>query len=612
MTTTDQLLVWLAAFAASGVLQDTKVSRPLRSLLWARRHNVVACISGRADVLGREIYVRVGVPQEFPDELPFVQLSAADGDLSRMVTAHLEGDGNICFTPTREMVFDPALPIDLLAEVLDAALSTLARSWTAPDNAELLDEFASYWSHAQTARTPLPLLPLYATPDAHLRELSAWRRADLQRCDPQGRPEPVKPGTASRDPSVIAVADDPKSPNDFNGQRRQPWGRPSLTALYIPLVASTTLLPPTKDRPWTVAHLREVIRSHLTAPDLAHLDALLASRRASRDLIILGIPRPSGGGTGQYAVVAARLSGMKGGHALLAASPLFGVRLELQSVERRDRPFVMQRGGSNDQLSHRRVLVLGCGALGGHLAVMLAGAGIGHLTVVDRDTFSHDNAFRHVLGRRFVGERKVKGMDIALRERYPYLEVTAHHGSTVPLVTGGTLDVGNFDLIIDATGNATHHLSVARLLDGLPEHPPVVVAWLDVLGLGGHVATVFHDQAGCPRCFYSDPHMPLFNTASFSAPGQELGRDALGCGSYFTPFSDLDAIRTAELATRQAVAVLTGRATRSVAQSWKGDPQAFLAAGHHLSARFHKVRRRHLRDGVSYASPHCPRCGVRL
>lgn len=49
------------------------------------------------------------------------------------------------------------------------------------------------------------------------------------------------------------------------------------------------------------------------------------------------------------------------------------------------------------RLSDKRVCVVGCGGLGGHLADMLARLGVGHLTVVDGDCFEVTNLNRQLL-----------------------------------------------------------------------------------------------------------------------------------------------------------------------------------------------------------------------
>ncbi|OOV12108.1 hypothetical protein BXU09_17470 [Deinococcus sp. LM3] len=602
---TAQVLAALDEFAATGALRDAQVKRATRHLTWATNHDVVAYVEGQLTILGWDVYVRVGVTSAFPHDLPFVQVAATGDDLDGQVTGHLESDGNVCFTASRDVLFDPHRPVDLLTACLGLATTTLSDARTSPDNSGILDEFASHWSHALPARKQVPLLPMYFTPDDRLRPVHAWRKADRRTAHQLSKRTSKAPVSASQ-LDIIAVADDPAAARQFDQLAPDRLVPPTATALYIPLQAGPSLLPPAPGHPWTVASLRDVVRRHLLPDTLTALDALLMQRQSPQDLIILGIPRPTGTGPGRYAAVAVRLSGMRAAHALLPASRLTHTRLTMQSVRRLDRAYVMQRGGSNDQLSNRRVLLLGCGALGGHLAFMLAAAGIGALTLVDLDTFTLDNTFRHALGRRFVGKPKVEAMALALRERYPYLQVTPVQGRTTQVI-GREVHLGDFDLIVDATGSATHHLSLADLLRAGP-HPPALLSWLDALGLGGHTATVYADQPGCPRCLYSDPAAPMWNAGSFIAPGQDVGRDALGCGTAFTPFTDLDAIRTAEFTARQAVAILTGAEGLSLLRSWKGARAALRAAHVTLSARAVR-KRRHLNVGEGFAQVTCPICG---
>lgn len=602
----EAVMTALTDFAATGALRDARVKRATKSLTWATNHGVVAYVEGQSTLLDREVHLRVGVTADFPNDLPFVQLAAVDEDESREVTGHLESDGNVCFTATRDVLFDPLRPAELLNACLDLATQTLTEAWTAPSNAEILDEFASHWSHALPSHRQLPVLRMYFTPDEHLREVHAWRKCDRRTPGQIGKQtQKAVPPPAELD--VIAVADDPAAPHQFDQVATDRLAAASITALYLPLHAGPDLLPPAPGQAWTAEQLRDLVRQHLPANRLTELDTLLASRRGPRDLLILGIPRPSGTGPGRYASVAVRLSGMRRGHALLPSTDTASVRVTMQAVQRLDRAYVMQRGGSNDQLSTRRVLLLGCGSLGGHLAFMLAAAGIGSLTLVDDDHFTVDNTFRHALGRRFLRKSKVQAMAYALQERYPYLNVTPVKGRTTQVV-GSEIHLSDYDLIVDATGSGTHHLSLADLLHAAGPHPPTLLSWLDALGLGGHTAAVYAGQPGCPRCLYSRPDAPMWNAGSFLAPGQDVGRDALGCGTAFTPFTDLDAIRTAEFTARQAVSMLTGGDTKLLLRSWKGDSAALQAAGVDLSERAAR-KRRHLNAGDDYAQPSCPACG---
>ncbi|WP_407572394.1 ThiF family adenylyltransferase [Deinococcus altitudinis] len=607
MTSAAQLEAWLTEFAASATFVKSAVSRPKQSLVWATERGITAVLDLTIPIEGNDVELRIGLTTFFPHVLPFVQLVGDTAGLSEGLTAHVSRNGDICYLPTREAVNDPSNPLGVIHEALSRAMETLLSAWTASDNTEILDEFNAYW---QVSARPgsAAVLQAYFTPDDQARTLQLWRASDRLTYSPVSRSVPWRRTTQGRASPAVAVADDIQDINDFSPRTTPEFGPASRTVLYLPLLPTPVLLPPLPNQRWSPDDLRRIVRASLSPENLTRLDNLLEHRRSKSDLIVLGIPRPGREGVGAYELISVQLDGMRDNHVLKPSGGVAGVRLQPGLVQRRDRQLIMQRGGSDDTLSDKRVLLLGCGALGGHLAFGLASAGIGHLTLVDFDVFRLANTFRHVLGRRFVGKSKVSAMGVALRERYPYLHIVPHFERTEALIGAG-IDLGTFDLIIDATGNSTHHLTLAGMLKASTGHPPVLLTWLEALGLGGHTLSVFSEKPGCPRCLYSEPSAPLFNVASFSAPGQELGNDTLGCGTYHTPFSDLDAVKTAEMAARQAVAMLKGEDTGNLLRSWKGDERAFVQAGHRLSERFRRAKRKALREGEGFVSSTCSCCG---
>ncbi|WP_179280577.1 HesA/MoeB/ThiF family protein [Bordetella genomosp. 1] len=93
---------------------------------------------------------------------------------------------------------------------------------------------------------------------------------------------------------------------------------------------------------------------------------------------------------------------------------------ESASLERYNRHLLYYGGWSYDpadvqqNLAQSHVVILGCGGIGNHLAVNLATAGIGHLTLVDDDVIELSNLTRqHMFCESDLGEPKV---DVLARE----------------------------------------------------------------------------------------------------------------------------------------------------------------------------------------------------
>ena len=74
-------------------------------------------------------------------------------------------------------------------------------------------------------------------------------------------------------------------------------------------------------------------------------------------------------------------------------------------------------------LMGKRVLVAGCGGLGGYLIEYLARMGVGELTAVDGDVFEPSNLNRQQFWPRHVGRLKVEALAELLRELNPHIRL---------------------------------------------------------------------------------------------------------------------------------------------------------------------------------------------
>ena len=129
-------------------------------------------------------------------------------------------------------------------------------------------------------------------------------------------------------------------------------------------------------------------------------------------------------------------------------------------MERYNRQILLKEIGEEGQrkLSQARVLIVGVGGLGSPIALYLAGAGVGHIGLMDDDQVSESNLQRQVLySEQELGQPKANralerlkslnnGIEIA---SYPY-RLTASNASHI---------ISQYDIVVDGCDNfATRYL----------------------------------------------------------------------------------------------------------------------------------------------------------
>lgn len=156
------------------------------------------------------------------------------------------------------------------------------------------------------------------------------------------------------------------------------------------------------------------------------------------------------------------------------------------------------------KISRARVLIVGVGGLGSPISLYLAGAGVGHIGLVDDDVVSPSNLHRQVLYTTAeTGQSKAAQAARRLTALNPDVEVTA---LAVRLTEDNAEEiVSNYDIVVDGCDNyATRYVidDVCRRLG----KPYVYGA---VCGFEGQ-ASVFHATPSSPgyRNLYPTPPPP--------------------------------------------------------------------------------------------------------
>ncbi len=152
------------------------------------------------------------------------------------------------------------------------------------------------------------------------------------------------------------------------------------------------------------------------------------------------------------------------------------------------------------KLRSARVVLVGLGATGSVIAPWLVRAGVGHLTIIDRDIVEESNLQRQLLyGENDLLRPKAEAAASRLRDANSEVEIRP----VIADLTSGTARelLTGFDLILDGTDNfeARYLINDVAILTGTP--------WIYAGALGGEgmVWPIHSPRTPCLRCLMEEP-----------------------------------------------------------------------------------------------------------
>jgi molybdopterin/thiamine biosynthesis adenylyltransferase/rhodanese-related sulfurtransferase len=156
-----------------------------------------------------------------------------------------------------------------------------------------------------------------------------------------------------------------------------------------------------------------------------------------------------------------------------------------------------------ERLRRARVLVVGAGGLGSPVAMYLAAAGVGQLTIVDPDDVEPSNLHRQLLhGTADVGRPKVESAADRLRLIDPDVAVTPVRARLD--ASNALALVGSHDLVVDGTDSfaARYLVNDVCVAAGVPN------VYGSVSRFDGQVAVLATREGPCYRCLFPEPPAP--------------------------------------------------------------------------------------------------------
>ncbi|KZZ82656.1 MoeB/ThiF family adenylyltransferase [Bacillus sp. SJS] len=150
-----------------------------------------------------------------------------------------------------------------------------------------------------------------------------------------------------------------------------------------------------------------------------------------------------------------------------------------------------------DQISSKHVLIVGTGALGSAAAEMLARAGIGKLTLIDRDYVEWSNLQRQQLYEEKDAREKMPKA-LAAKNRLARINTDVHVEAYVEDAAPGNLEplLHDIDLIIDAADN----FDIRFVLNDLSHKFRIPWIYGSCVGSYGVTCTILPGKTPCLKC----------------------------------------------------------------------------------------------------------------
>jgi molybdopterin-synthase adenylyltransferase len=156
--------------------------------------------------------------------------------------------------------------------------------------------------------------------------------------------------------------------------------------------------------------------------------------------------------------------------------------------------------GGQRRLGKSRIAIVGLGALGSVVCQAMARAGVGHITLIDRDIVEPENLQSQIIyAEKDIGQPKAMICRKRMLLANPHIKATAHAIDLIPSTVADA--IGKKDLVIDCTDNIPTRLLIN---DYCLKRK---ISWVHgaAIAARGHVALFTNGKnEPCYRCVFGD------------------------------------------------------------------------------------------------------------
>ncbi|RFC62727.1 hypothetical protein DYI37_12175 [Fulvimarina endophytica] len=471
---------------------------------------------------------------------------------------NVERDGYLCLA-SGTTTFSPDDPVGMVANVLALALGVGHLVGTPAGDEVHREDILSYWSATRTLGGVRVLSLL--DPELGSRWVRAWKGRHL------------------------LLAEDDET---IKRWRRNLYGKPSRrdgetgTAFLLRL-----------DRPLVPAEMPDTAADVLALAEEAGCGELLRKTLSTLpDALPVAIAMPSTAGTA-IALVSVRRPDVERGRdpltqgfrpdrvpQALALGRYFGVTpVRRIRAQRADPSWIHGRDGDPRLrwLRASHVVVLGCGSVGAPVAVLLAQAGVGRLTLVDMDVLKASNVGRHPLGMGEVDLPKSTALAVKLGRDLPHLDVSFEVARSDWILREKEDLLLGCDLIVSAMGDWPAEAMLDEWHQAVgAAAPPVVYGWTEAHACAGHAVCIAPGDAPF-RVGLDVTGRPYVRVTEWTR--SPTARREPACGAVYEPYGPVELAPINALIAECSLDTLLAPPTHSIHHVRTGSRKVLESAG---------------------------------
>lgn len=478
---------------------------------------------------------------------------------------HIERDGKVCLFELEGVLIDHNLEGILIQSVMRTK-TILEDGFLGKNADDFIEEFDAYWAKLPDCRGAYFIVPK--------EEYSQPIKCAIKNIVQKKKEKQAKYIKREKE-SIIYMGKDAECLKRWDLKKTS-----IVNAVYFVVSPADKILPPDFRQKVGIEYFNMLLNM-IPQKEVSNLMQGLGAKK----IIVFGIKQPNG-----YVNHVAFL--LIGGSLMMTndAYIMQNVsQIQPLAIVRTDKEYLMSRTIDNKSNSpQKKILVIGCGSIGGYLINELAKLGYEDITIVDNDKLTDENIFRHVLGMEYVSQYKCVALGQYIRKNIPEVIIKTLSEKFEDAVLEEDLELTDYDMIISATGNHNLNRWINSYVQKNELDIPIIYAWNEVYGIGNHVAYFKHGQVGCFECLFGrdEETGELYDKSAYCEKNQKIIQSYGGCGKAYVPYGNTVSLKTVIMCLELMKDVFDNVITENVLISSKGDDKYFVEKGLKVSNRY--------------------------